>query len=344
MPTETKPEAKVKSFGQNLESDLALEFLRVVEKAAIASARTMGQGDRKLADQVATEAMRATMDTIPMSGTIVIGEGERDEAPMLYIGEKVGASFPDSTRVPEVDIAVDPLEGTNLCATGAPGAITVLAVSERGGLLNAPDCYMEKIVVGPSCKGCVELDAPVANNLKNVAKRLERDVDDLVVIVLDRPRHEKLISDIRAAGARIRLIGDGDLSAGIAAAVIGTGVHAVMGSGGAPEGVITAAAIRCLNGYMLGRLVINKPELEERITRMGIKDKNKIYTAEDLAPGKQLIFAATGVTEGALMKGVRFFGEGTRTSSVIFTKNTGKVRFIDSIHLEKKPDLKVRFA
>jgi len=344
MPTETKPEAKVKSFGQNLESDLALEFLRVVEKAAIASARTMGQGDRKLADQVATEAMRATMDTIPMSGTIVIGEGERDEAPMLYIGEKVGASFPDSTRVPEVDIAVDPLEGTNLCATGAPGAITVLAASERGGLLNAPDCYMEKIVVGPSCKGCVELDAPVANNLKNVAKRLERDVDDLVVIVLDRPRHERLISDIRAAGARIRLIGDGDLSAGIAAAVIGTGVHAVMGSGGAPEGVITAAAIRCLNGYMLGRLVINKPELEERIIRMGIKDKNKIYTAEDLAPGKQLIFAATGVTEGALMKGVRFFGEGTRTSSVIFTKNTGKVRFIDSIHLEKKPDLKVRFA
>jgi fructose-1,6-bisphosphatase II len=344
MPTETKPEAKVKSFGQNLESDLALEFLRVVEKAAIASARTMGQGDRKLADQVATEAMRATMDTIPMSGTIVIGEGERDEAPMLYIGEKVGASFPDSTRVPEVDIAVDPLEGTNLCATGASGAITVLAASERGGLLNAPDCYMEKIVVGPSCKGCVELDAPVANNLKNIAKRLERDVDDLVVIVLDRPRHEKLISDIRAAGARIRLIGDGDLSAGIAAAVIGTGVHAVMGSGGAPEGVITAAAIRCLNGYMLGRLVINKPELEERIIRMGIKDKNKIYTAEDLAPGKQLIFAATGVTEGALMKGVRFFGEGTRTSSVIFTKNTGKVRFIDSIHLEKKPDLKVRFA
>ena len=344
MPTETKPEAKVKSFGQNLESDLALEFLRVVEKAAIASARTMGQGDRKLADQVATEAMRATMDTIPMHGTIVIGEGERDEAPMLYIGERVGASFPDGTQVPEVDIAVDPLEGTNLCATGAPGSITVLAASEKGGLLNAPDCYMEKIVVGPSCKGCVELDAPVADNLKNIAKRLERDVDDLVVIVLDRPRHEKLISDIRAAGARIRLIGDGDLSAGIAAAVIGTGVHAVMGSGGAPEGVITAAAIRCLNGYMLGRLVINKPELEERIARMGIKDKNKIYTAEDLAPGKQLIFAATGVTEGALMKGVRFFGEGTRTSSVIFTKNTGKVRFIESIHLEKKADLKVRFA
>ncbi len=270
-----------------------------------------------------------------MRGTIVIGEGERDEAPMLYIGEKVGAEFPDGREVPEVDIAVDPLEGTNLCATGAPGAITVLAASESGGLLNAPDCYMEKIVVGPSCKGAVEIDAPVSDNLKNIAKRMHRDVEDLVVIVLDRPRHEKLIADIREAGARIRLIGDGDLSAGIAAAVIGTGVHAVMGSGGAPEGVITAAAIRCLNGYMLGRLVIDKPELEERIARMGIKDKNKIYEAEDLAPGKQLIFAATGVTEGSLLKGVRFFGEGTRTSSVILTLRTGKVRFIDSIHLEK---------
>ena len=344
MATQTRPEAKAKSFGQNIETDLALELLRVVEKAAIASARNMGQGDRKLADEVATEAMRQTMDTVPMRGTIVIGEGERDEAPMLYIGEKVGAKFPDGMEVPEVDIAVDPLEGTNLCATGAPGSITVLAASERGGLLNAPDCYMDKIVVGPSCKNCVDLDAPVADNLRNIAKALARDVDDLVVIVLDRPRHEKLINDIRAAGARIRLIGDGDLSAGIAAAVIGTGVHAVMGSGGAPEGVITAAAIRCLNGYMLGRLVINKPELEERIVRMGIKDKKKIYTAEELAPGKQMIFAATGVTEGALMRGVRFFGEGTRTSSVIMTLNTGKVRFIESIHLEKKPDVKVRFA
>jgi fructose-1,6-bisphosphatase class II len=340
--TQTRPAAK--RFGVNLESDLALEFLRVVENAAIDSARTMGQGDRPLSDQVATEAMRHTMDTVPMRGTIVIGEGERDEAPMLYIGERVGAEFPDGHEVPEVDIAVDPLEGTNLCATGAPGAMTVLAASEHGGLLHAPDCYMEKIVVGPSCKNAVELDAPVEDNLKNIANRLDRDVEDLVVIVLDRPRHEKLIADIRKAGARIRLIGDGDLSAGIAAAVIGTGVHAVMGSGGAPEGVITAAAIRCLNGYMLGRLVINKPELEERIARMGIKDKKKIYTADDLAPGKQLIFAATGVTDGALMKGVRFFGEGTRTTSVIVTLNTGRVRFIESIHLEKKPDVKVRFS
>ena len=344
MPTQTRPEPKAKSFGENLESDLALEFLRVVEKAAIASARTMGQGERSLADQVATEAMRKTMDTVPMHGTIVIGEGERDEAPMLFIGEQVGGTFPDGREVPSVDIAVDPLEGTNLCATGAPGAITVLAASEKGGLLHAPDCYMEKIVVGPSCKNAVDLDAPVADNLHNIARRLHRGIDDLVVIVLDRPRHEKLINDIRKAGARIKLIGDGDLSAGIAAAVLGTGVHAVMGSGGAPEGVITAAAIRCLNGYMLGRLVIDKPELEERIAKMGIKDKKKIYEAEDLAPGKQMIFAATGVTDGALLKGVRFFGEGERTSSVILTLKSGKVRFIESIHLDKSPDVKVRFA
>jgi fructose-1,6-bisphosphatase II len=334
---------KARSFGENIESDLASRFLRVVEIAAIASARTMGQGERKLSDQVATEAMRRTMDNIPMRGTIVIGEGERDEAPMLYIGERVGAEFPDGREVPEVDIAVDPLEGTNLCATGAPGSITVLAASERGGLLHAPDCYMEKIVVGPSCKNAVDLDAPVADNLKSIAKHLNRDVDDLVVMVLDRPRHEKLIADIRAAGARIRLIGDGDLSAGIAAAVLGTGVHAVMGSGGAPEGVITAAAIRCLNGYMLGRLII-KPEMEERIARMGISDKNKVYEAQDLAPGKQIIFAATGVTEGALLKGVRFFGEGVRTSSAIMTLTTGKVRFIESIHLDKNADVRVRFA
>src|SRR5271166_960721 len=326
----------------NLETDLALEFLRVVEEAAIASAKTMGQGDRKHADQAATESMRTVMDSVPMDGTIVIGEGERDEAPMLYIGEKVGKR--DGGNYPAVDIAVDPLEGTNLCATGSPGAITVLAASEKGGLLHAPDCYMEKIVVGPSCKNAVELDAPVAVNLKNIARRLHRGVEDLVVVVLDRPRHEKLISDIRKAGARIKLIGDGDLSAGIAAAVIGTGVHAVMGSGGAPEGVITAAAIRCLNGYMQGRLVIDKPEPEERIAKMGIRDKNKVYEAEDLAPGKQLIFAATGVTEGALLKGVRFFGEGTRTSSVILTLRTGRVRFIESIHLDKGPDVKVRFA
>src|ERR1700751_708222 len=306
MATDTRAEGKVKSFGVNLESDLALEFLRVVEKAAIASARTMGQGNRPLADQVATEAMRQTMDTVPMRGNIVIGEGKRHEAPMLYIGEKVGAEFPDGRNVPEIDIAVDPLEGTNLCATGAPGVITVLAASEKGGLLNAPDCYMEKIVVGPSCKHAVDLDAPVADNLKNIARRMERDVEDLVVIVLDRPRHEKLISDIRKAGARIKLIGDGDLSAGIAAAVIGTGVHCVMGSGGAPEGGITAAALRWLNGEILARLVIDKPELEERVAPMAIRDPKKVYGTKDLAPGKNIIVAAAGVTDGALLRGVRF--------------------------------------
>ena len=344
MPTQGRPEPHAKSFGENIESDLALEFLRVVEKAAIASARTMGMGDRPLSDKVATETMRKVMDTIPMKGTIVIGEGERDEAPMLYIGEQVGGTFPDGQEVPSVDIAVDPLEGTNLCATGAPGSITVLAASEKGGLLNAPDCYMEKLVVGPSCKDAVDLDAPVARNLEAIAKCLSRKVKDLVVVVLDRPRHLKLIDDIRRAGARIRLISDGDLSAGIAAAVIGTGVHAVMGSGGAPEGVITAAAMRCLNGEILARLVIDKPELEERIEKMGIKDKKRIYTARDLAPGNNLIFAATGVTDGALMKGVRFFGDGTRTSSIVMTRHSGKVRFVESIHLAKTTDVKVRFA
>src|SRR5437016_9197594 len=276
------------------------------------------------ADQVATEAMRQTMDSIAMRGTIVIGEGERDEAPMLYIGEKVGAEFPDGMEVPEVDIAVDPLEGTNLCATGAPNSITVLAASERGGLLNAPDCYMEKLVVGQPSRGHVDLDAPVADNLKAIAKSLDRQIEDLVIVVLDRPRHKKLMDDIRAAGARIRLIGDGDLSAGIAAAVLGTGVHAVMGIGGAPEGVITAAAMRCLNGEILARLVVDTPELEKRVAKMGIKDKNRIYRAEDLAPGQHILFAATGVTDGSLLRGVRFFGDGTRTQSLIMTHDTGK--------------------
>src|SRR5437879_9721797 len=251
---------------RRMEEQLSLDFLRVVENAAIAAARTMGFGDRHHADEVAVEVLRKTMGTVEIDGTIVIGEGERDEAPMLYIGEKVGlGTHAPKALFPQVDIAVDPLEGTNLCATGAANAITVLAASERGGLLHAPDCYMEKLVVGPSCRGAVELDAPVKDNLKSIARRLGRDVEDLVVVVLDRPRHKKLMDDIRATGARIRLIGDGDLSAGIAAAVLGTGVHAVMGTGGAPEGVITAAAMRCLNGEIQARLVVNSPELEERI-------------------------------------------------------------------------------
>src|SRR6266403_4753934 len=327
-----------------MEIELSLEFLRVVEQAAIASAKTMGLGDAHKADQAAVESMRKVMDEVPMDGTIVIGEGERDDAPMLFIGERIGAAqHVRGFNFPAVDIAVDPLEGTNLCATGAPGAITVLAASESGGLLNAPDCYMEKIVVGPSCKGAVDLDAPVIDNLKNIAKRMGRDVEDLVVIVLDRPRHEKLIADIRKAGARIRLIGDGDLSAGISAAVVGTSIHAVMGTGGAPEGVLTAAALRCLNGQIVARLVVAKPQDAERLAKMGVKDHKRIYDTEDLAPGKKMIFACCGVTDGNLLKGVRFFGEGVRTTSMILTLDDRQVRFIESVHLEKRPDVKVRF-
>src|SRR5499426_1321821 len=246
------------------DSDLSLDFLRVTERAAIACALTMGQGDRHKSDQVAVEAMRKEMDSVPIDGTIVIGEGERDEAPMLYIGEKVGMAHGVVGPYPQVDIAVDPLEGTNLCATGAPNALAVLAASESGGLLHAPDIYMEKLVVGPSSRDVVDLDAPVRFNLRAIAQALGRRVEDLVVIVLDRPRHAKLVDEIRATGARIRLIGDGDRSAGIAAAVVGSGVHAVMGIGGAPEGVLTAAAMRCLNGEIYARLVINKPEDEQR--------------------------------------------------------------------------------
>src|SRR5437868_3657156 len=345
MATMTKNHTQTtdEAFAQHLEFELALEFVRLVEEAAIASAHTMGQGDRKHADHVAVEAMRRTMDTVPMRGTIVIGEGERDEAPMLYIGEKVGAKSTDGMQFPEVDIAVDPLEGTNLCATGSPNAITVLAASEKGGLLNAPDLYMEKLVVGPSCKDAVSLDAPVKDNLKAIAKRLDRDIHDLVVMVLERDRHKKLIDDIRATGARIKLISDGDLSAGIAAAVIGTGVHAVMGTGGAPEGVLTAAAMRCLNGEIFARLVVSKAEHEERCRAMGITDFRKIYRSKDLAPGKDIIFAATGVTDGALMRGVRFFGDGIRTSSVIMQNRPHQIRFVDSIHVASATDVKIHF-
>jgi fructose-1,6-bisphosphatase II len=330
---------------QKIQIQLGLELLRVVEQAAIASARTMGTGDRHKADQAATEAMRQVMDHVPMDGTVVIGEGERDEAPMLFIGEKVGAAAHNQNyQYPAVDIAVDPLEGTNLCATGAPNAITVLAASEKGGLLHAPDLYMEKIVVGPSCKGAVDLDAPVMDNIRAIARRLNRDKEDLVVVVLDRPRHQKLIEDIRATGARIRLISDGDLSAGISAAVVGAGVHAVMGTGGAPEGVLTAAALRCLNGEMLARLVVSKPEHQERLAKMGISDPKRIYETEDLAPGRQIIFACTGVTDGSLLRGVRFFGDGIRTHSLVMNLEERQVRFIDSVHLERRPDVKVRFS
>jgi fructose-1,6-bisphosphatase class II len=345
---------------RKMEHELGMDFLRVVEAAAIASAQTMGQGERKFSDHVAVEAMRQTMDSVPMRGEVVIGEGERDKAPMLYIGEKVGLGYKekaeDGAQFPEVDIAVDPLEGTNLCATGSANAISVMACSEKGGLLRAPDMYMQKLIVGPSSKGAVDLDAPVKDNLRSIARRLNRDVEDLVVIVLDRPRHKKLIADIREAGARIRLISDGDLSAGISAAVAGSGVHAVMGTGGAPEGVLTAAAMKCLNGQILARFVL-KEQLEdledrsriaedavERMKEMGIQDPGRIYDTDDLAPGKKIIFAATGVTDGTILRGVRFFGTGIRTSSIIMaTERTKRVRFVDTVHVEGGPDTVVRF-
>ncbi|MGH9942632.1 MAG: class II fructose-bisphosphatase [Pyrinomonadaceae bacterium] len=350
-------------MGHELETEhLSLDFLRVCEAAAIAAARTMGQGDRKYSDHVAVEAMREVMDSVPMRGRIVIGEGERDEAPMLYIGEEVGAGArhnnnePDGDIHPEVDIAVDPLEGTNLCALGANNAIAVLAASERDGLLNAPDIYMDKVVVGPSCRGAIDLDAPVKDNLKNIARRLGRDVEDLTVIVLDRPRHKKLIQDVRAAGARIRLIGDGDLSAGISAAVAGTNIHALMGIGGAPEGVLTAAALKCLNGEIQARLCFDPDKLGmdrdkvppadvvvSRLREMGIDNPQKIYDTNDLAPGKKIIFAATGVTDGALLKGVRFFGAGKRTHSLIMTTESRHIRFVDTVHVEGGPDTVIRF-
>lgn len=329
-----------------MNSDLSLEFLRVVEQAAIGAGHTMGQGDRHKADEAAVSAMRRTLDTVPIDGTIVIGEGERDEAPMLYIGEKVGlATAKEKCEHPlsKVDIAVDPLEGTNLCCTGDHNALAVLAASDEGGLLHAPDLYMEKLVVGRDAKHAVFLDAPVAHNLRGIAKALQRRVEDLVICVLDRPRHERLIADIRATGARIKLITDGDLSAGIAAAVAGSGIHAVMGIGGAPEGVLTAAAMRCLNGEIFARLVVRTPEDEARCKAMGITDLKRIYTARELASSESIIFAATGVTDGDLLKGVRFFGDGIRTSSVIMQTNPQQIRFIDTIHLYPNRDFKVRF-
>jgi len=319
---------------------LARDFLRVAEAAAIEAARTMGQGKREHSDHVAVEAMRKAMDPLPIRGTVTIGEGERDEAPMLYVGERVGR-WNDGDL--EVDIAVDPLEGTNLCATGAPGAIAVLAVANHGGLLHAPDCYMEKIIVGPRARDHIDIQAPVADNLKAIAKALSRDVEDLVVIVLDRERHAKLIADIRAAGARIKLISDGDLSAGISAAVRGTNVHAVMGIGGAPEGVLTAAALRCLNGGIQARLVPAKPGQEERLKKMGVTDLRRIYTERDLAPGPDILFVATGVTDGTLLRGVRFFGGGLRTSSVVMSAAERVIRFDDAVRLEEHADITVEF-
>ncbi len=317
-----------------MDSDLSLEFLRVVEQAAIACAHTMGQGDRHKSDQVAVEAMRRVMDTVPINGTIVIGEGERDKAPMLYIGEQVGRRDESDRRAAqEIDIAVDPLEGTNLVAHGQANAITVLAASERGGLVHAPDTYMEKLCVGPVAAGRVDIRLSPTENLQRIASALGRGVSDITVIILDRPRHEELVAEVRSTGARIKLISDGDLSAAISCAVSGTGVHAVMGIGGAPEGVITAAALRCLGGEIQARFRFRDDADRDRAARMGHGDPDRVYVTEDLASGDNVVFAATGVTGGDLLQGVRFFGGGARTHSLVMAYRAKQVRFVDTVHM-----------
>ncbi|HEV3486618.1 MAG TPA: class II fructose-bisphosphatase [Vicinamibacterales bacterium] len=318
---------------------IALEAVRATEAGAIAAARYMGRDDRMGADRAAVEAMRHAMDAAEISGTIVIGEGERDQAPMLYIGERVG----NPEAAVAVDIAVDPLEGTNLVAHGSPNSTSVLAASEPGGLMHAPDTYLRKLIVGPQVAGHVSLLDPVDVTINVIAESLGRKPWDITVVILDRPRHEQLIREVREAGARIKLIPDGDLTAGISTAVSGTGVHAVMGTGGAPEGVLTAAAMRCLNGEIFARLVVRKPDDEERCRQMGITDVRRIYTSKDLASARNIIFAATGVTDGTLMRGVRFFGDGIRTSSLVMQSNPPRVRFIDTIHVEQSRMVKVRF-
>jgi fructose-1,6-bisphosphatase II len=307
------------------------DAVRATEAGAIAAARLMGRGDRNGADQAAVSAMRKAMDDADISGTIVIGEGERDQAPMLFIGEQVGN--PDAAT--EVDIAVDPLEGTNLVATGSANATAVLAAAEPGGLMHAPDTYLEKLIVGPLAAGHVSMADPVDKTLNTIAEALGRRVHDITVIILDRPRHEKLIADVRETGARIKLIGDGDLTAAISVAVSGTGVHAVMGIGGAPEGVLSAAALKCLGGEIQARFKWRSDEEKERGRGMGVDvdDTERIYTTQDLASGESVVFCATGVTDGELLRGVRFFGGGARTHSLLLSYREGLVRFIDTVHM-----------
>jgi fructose-1,6-bisphosphatase II len=310
-----------------VERSLILDFIRVTETAAISAAHHMGQGDNEAADQAGVEAMRREMNGLELHGVVVIGEGERDQAPMLYIGEEVGNGGPD------VDIAVDPLEGTNLVAKGLPGALSVIAVTERGGLLHAPDIYMDKLIVGPTCAGQVDIRKPVEENLACMAASYRRGVADLTITILDRPRHADLIKRVRAAGARIKLISDGDVSAAIAAAVRGTGVHGVMGIGGAPEGVLAAAALRCLGGEIQGRFWFRNDDERKRVQSMGVPDPDRVFDTIDLAPGENVVFVATGITDGDLLRGVRFFGGGARTHSLVMMRQAGEIRFVDGIHL-----------
>ena len=314
-----------------MDRELSLEFVRVTEAAAIACGRLMGKGDKIAADQAAVDAMRTMFDSVNISGTVVIGEGEMDEAPMLYIGETVGAGGM------AVDIAVDPLEGTNLVAKGMPGAIAVLAVAPQGGLLHAPDMYMDKIAVGPKAAGKIHIDAPVKENLKAVASALSRKVEDLTVVILDRDRHSRLIKDVRDAGARIKLITDGDVSPVINVGIEGSGIHMLVGSGGAPEGVIAAAALKCLGGDMQGRLLPSDDCEVARAKKMGIGDINKVLTIDDLVHGEDAIFAATAITQGDMLNPVHYFGGGVRTHSIVMRYKSGTVRFVDAIHkLDRK--------
>jgi fructose-1,6-bisphosphatase II / sedoheptulose-1,7-bisphosphatase len=335
-----------------VESTLGLEIIEVVEQAAIASARWMGKGDKNTADEVAVEAMRERMNKIYMRGRIVIGEGERDDAPMLYIGEEVGIctredahTFCNPDELLEIDIAVDPCEGTNLCAYGQPGSMAVLAISEKGGLFAAPDFYMKKLAAPPAAKGKVDIRKSATENLKILSECLDRAIEELVVVVMKRDRHADLIKEIREAGARIRLISDGDVSAAISSGFAGTNIHALMGIGAAPEGVISAAAMRCLGGHFQGQLIYDPAVVQtgligeskeanmERLNSMGITDHDKVYEAEELASGQTVLFAACGITSGTLMEGVRFFKGGARTQSLVISNQSKTARFVDTIHM-----------
>ena len=311
----------------SLEHALVLETARVTEAAALAASRLVGMGDKMAVDEAGTEAMRSVLNSLDIRGTVVIGEGEMDEAPMLYIGEVLGSGKH------EVDIAVDPVEGTVVTAKGLPNGLAVIAISEKGGLMHAPDCYMEKLVVPPPAAGRVNLDWPVEANLAAIAQCLDRTVKDLLVVILDRDRHQELIGRVRGAGARVKLIGDGDVVASLAVGVRGTGVHALMGSGGAPEGVLSAAALKCLGAEIQGRFIAEDEAMRQRFARMGVIE-GRIYRTADLAPGRQMAFSATGITDGELLDGVRRFGGGARTHTVVMGYATRVVRFLDSIHLE----------
>ncbi|KMM36632.1 class II fructose-bisphosphatase [Guptibacillus hwajinpoensis] len=321
-----------------MERSLSMELVRVTEAAALASARWMGRGKKEEADDAATTAMRDVFDTVPMKGTVVIGEGEMDEAPMLYIGEKLGTGYG-----PRVDVAVDPLEGTNIVAAGTWNALAVLAVADHGNLLHAPDMYMDKIAVGPSAVGKIDINASVLDNLKAVAEAKGKEIEDCVAVILDRKRHEKIIEEVRSAGARIKLISDGDVAAAINTAFDDTGVDILFGSGGAPEGVLAAVALKCLGGEIQGKLLPQNDEELARCQQMGIEDVSRVLYMEDLVKGEDAIFAATGVTDGELLKGVRFKGTSGTTQSVVMRAKSGTVRFIDGKHsLKKKPDLVIR--